>query len=232
MKPLMNVYCDESCHLENDGQSSMTLGALWTPEERKTEIHSRIKDIKSRHSLPSEFEIKWTKVSDSKVQFYLDLVDYFFDDDDIHFRCVVANEKNKLDHNRYKQTHDDWYYKMYYHLISVILKPQYRYHIYLDIKDTRSNIKIKKLHDVLCNSALDFSRKMVGRLQHVRSHEAVQVQIADLLIGAMSYRSRNLNGNAGKQKVLDRIAYRSGYSLTRSTLPREEKFNIFFWQAS
>jgi hypothetical protein len=121
---------------------------------------------------------------------------------------------------------------MYYHLISVILKPQCRYHIYLDIKDTRSNLKLEKLHDVLCNSTLDFSRKAVARLQHIRSHESSQIQIADLLIGAMSYRSRDLGGNVGKQRVIERISQRSGYSLARSTLPREEKFNIFFWQAS
>ena len=24
-----NVYCDESCHLENDHQKVMTLGAVW-----------------------------------------------------------------------------------------------------------------------------------------------------------------------------------------------------------
>lgn len=26
-----NIYCDESCHLENDHQRVMVLGAVWTP---------------------------------------------------------------------------------------------------------------------------------------------------------------------------------------------------------
>jgi len=33
MTPIYNVYCDESCHLENDNQKIMVLGAVWSPEE-------------------------------------------------------------------------------------------------------------------------------------------------------------------------------------------------------
>lgn len=30
MRETFNIYCDESCHLERDGQPNMVLGALWT----------------------------------------------------------------------------------------------------------------------------------------------------------------------------------------------------------
>ena len=29
MSTLYNIYCDESCHLEQDGQPVMVLGAVW-----------------------------------------------------------------------------------------------------------------------------------------------------------------------------------------------------------
>jgi len=35
---IFNVYCDESCHLENDHQKAMVLGAIWTPFQRCREI--------------------------------------------------------------------------------------------------------------------------------------------------------------------------------------------------
>lgn len=230
MSELLNVYCDESCHLERDGQMAMVLGAVWCPNDKKREISSRINEIKLRHGLPRDFEIKWTKVSASKAQMYIDIVDYFFDDDDLHFRCLVVPDKTKLDHKRFNQSHDDWYYKMYFDMLKVVLKPKDTYHIYIDIKDTRSSAKVEKLHDVLCNNAYDFSRNMIERVQQIRSHEVAQSQIADLLIGAMSYKSRGKSENAGKLAIVDRIAKRSGYSLERNTLYKEEKFNIFVWR--
>lgn len=208
------------------------LGAIWSPDNKKREIAQRINEIKKRHGLSRSFEIKWTKVSKSKSQFYLDIVDYFFDDSDLRFRCLVIPNKSLVDHTKHKQSHDDWYYKMYFTMLKVVFQPEDSYHIYLDIKDTRSNEKVCKLHDVLCNNAYDFSRKMIQRVQQVRSHEVAQGQIADLLIGAMSYKFRNEKGSEAKLQLIDRIAQRSGYSLEKNTLYKEEKFNILVWRGS
>lgn len=38
MSDTFNVYCDESCHLENDHQKAMVLGAVWCPLEKSREI--------------------------------------------------------------------------------------------------------------------------------------------------------------------------------------------------
>lgn len=225
-----NMYCDESCHLENDGQSAMVFGAVWCPSDKKSEIAKRIYEIKVRHKMPVGFEFKWTKVSQSKIQMYLDVIDYFFDDDDLNFRCLVIPDKSILNHNEFNQSHDDWYYKQYFNMIKTILKPNSEYNIYLDIKDTRSNKKVMKLHDVLCNNSYDFSKDVIRKVQQIRSHEVAQSQIADLLIGAMSYVSRGLSENKGKNILIERIKERSGYALIKNTLYREEKFNILIWR--
>ena len=34
MSDTFNVYCDESCHLENDHQKAMVLGAVWCPLDK------------------------------------------------------------------------------------------------------------------------------------------------------------------------------------------------------
>ena len=34
-----NVYCDESCHLENDNINVMTLGAVWGAKDGLKEIN-------------------------------------------------------------------------------------------------------------------------------------------------------------------------------------------------
>jgi hypothetical protein len=233
MSEIYNIYCDESCHLETDHQKAMVLGAIWCPLDKRHEIAVRLREIKQKHGLSPDFEVKWTKVSPGKKDFYLDLLDYFFDDDDLHFRALIVPDKSKLNHDAVPgQNHDVWYYKMYFDMLKVIISPDSRYRVYIDIKDTRGTEKAAKLHDVLCNNMYDFSRQVIERLQQVHSHEIEQLQLADLLIGAISYLNRGLSGNAGKDALVSRMRERSGYGLTRSTLLREEKLNLFVWQAS
>lgn len=227
-----NIYCDESCHLEHDQHKVMVLGAVWCPLDKVHEITMRLREIKLSHHLTPNFEVKWTKVSPKKAQFYLDLMDYFFDDDDLHFRALVVPDKSTLHHDLYHQDHDTWYFKMYFSLLKVVLNPDDRYRIYLDIKDTRSAVKVAKLHDVLCNATWDFDRRLLERVQTVRSHEVALLQLTDLLVGAISYANRNLSDNAGKAALVRRMQQRSGYALTRSTLLREDKVNVFIWHAS
>jgi hypothetical protein len=232
MSEIFNIYCDESCHLQHDGQKAMVLGAIWCPLDKAREIAVRLREIKYKHGLAPEFEVKWTKVSESKVGFYLDLLDYFFDDDDLHFRALIVPDKTKIDHSGFAgQDHDTWYYKMYFDMLKVLLSPEERYRIYLDIKDTRGAEKVKKLHKVLCNSLYDFSREIVERVQLVHSHEMEQLQLADMLIGAILYVNRDLHGNAGKLALVKRMQERSGYGLSKTTLYRENKVNLFRWHA-
>jgi hypothetical protein len=232
MSEIFNIYCDESCHLEHDGQKAMILGSVWCLQEKAREISVRLREIKAHHGLRTDFEIKWTKVSPAKRQFYLDVLDYFFDDDDLHFRGLIIPDKSRLQHSSFGQTHDDWYYKMYFDLLKVILSPEERYRIYLDLKDTNGPAKIAKLHEVLSNNLYDFSREIVERLQLVRSHEVPILQLADLLTGAVSYANRELAGSEAKQALVARMRARSHYSLMRTTLLRENKVNLFRWHAS
>ena len=232
MSQIFNIYCDASCHLQRDRQSVMVLGAIWCPLDRVREITMRLREIKARHNMNPQFEIKWTKVSPGKCQLYMDLMDYFFDDDDLHSRALIVPDKSKLHHELFEQTHDDWYYKMYFDMLKVIFSPEACYRIYLDVKDTRSAAKVAKLHDVLCNNLYDFSGEIIERVQTVRSHEVEVLQLADLLIGTISYVNRGLSGNAGKERLVGRMQERSHYSLTKTTLYREEKVNLLRWQAS
>jgi hypothetical protein len=229
---VINVYCDESCHLEHDHQSAMTLGALWCKKDRARQAADRMREIKARHGLAEKFEVKWTKVSPAKVQFFLELVDYFFDEEDLHFRALIVPDKSRLEHGAFGQTHDDWYYKMYFDLLKVVIEPESRYHIYLDLKDTQGKAKVRKLHEVLAHAHYDFSREIIERIQTVRSHEVELLQLADLLIGAVSYANRGLSSSTAKTALVEHVRRRSRYSLTQTTLLRESKVNLFCWRAS
>ena len=232
---LYNVYCDETCHLENDGINVMVLGAVWCPQSKLKEINTRIREIKLRNGVSEKMELKQTKVSPAKIDLYKDLVNYFFDDDDLHFRAVIIPDKDKLDHARFNQTHDTWYYKMYFDMLKVIFSPTDNYEVYIDIKDTNSHRKAQKLKEVCCNSIYDFSQKIIRRLQPIRSDEVQIMQLVDILIGAIGYENRNFPDgfvkSTAKQELIDLIKTKSGYTLRRTTLLREDKVNLLAWDA-
>jgi Protein of unknown function (DUF3800) len=226
---IYNVYCDESCHLERDGLSAMVVGAVWCGAVHASGHARQIRALKVKHHLSPKFEIKWTKVSESKIDFYLDLLEMFFTERDLHFRGLLFPDKAKLDHEAFKQSHDEWYYKMYFDMLKTIISPTARYRIYIDIKDTWGGKRVEHLHDVISHSMYDFSREIVERVQIVRSDEFELMQIADLLIGAVGYAARHLQSNRGKLRLVEFIRQQTGYSLTRSTLYREDKFNLLRW---
>lgn len=231
----LNMYCDESCHLAPDypfdTSTHMVLGGVLVKKDRVRKINQEIRLIKKKHGLSAATELKWTKISRLTYPVYEELITYFFSSEDMMFRALIA-PKNGLDHVRYHQTHDDWYYKMYFELldkISVIYAWD-KMNVYLDIKETNSANKIKKLHQFLADSK---NRKGIQRIQVIRSDEVEIMQITDVLIGALGYLNRTDlkdRSNAGKMRMVELIRRMSKLPLTCSTGFNSRKMNIFLWE--
>lgn len=227
-----NIYCDESCHLENDRQNVMILGAVSCPRTQSRVISKGIRGLKKKHKLSPLFEVKWTKVSPGKIDFYMDLLSFFFDEKELYFRAVIIPDKTKLNHDAFDHDHDTWYYKMYFELLKVLLNPHDQFCIYLDIKDGKSGEKVRKLHEVLSNNNYDFRRQIIERVQNVRSNEIEQVQLTDFLIGCILAANRNAVISTAKQALVNKMKGLSNYCLTRTTLLCEKKVNLLRWIAN
>jgi len=216
MKKTFNIYCDESCHLENDHKDYMLLGSVSSAYNQVKGHTERIKAIKDKHKFNAE--IKWSKVSPSKQQFYIDLIDYFFATD-LRFRAIVV-DKSKINTDDY----DTFYYKMYYQLLNHNKNSMYSYNVYLDIKDTHSAFKVQKLKEIL-NTKYGVFRNV----QNIRSHESTLMQVADFIMGAISYNLNNTSSNtSAKQSIIDKIAKHSKQELINSSTFNEKKLNLFF----
>lgn len=227
-----NIYCDESCHLEHDQSTVMVLGSIWCPYTKIQEVNKEIANIKSNHNIPKNLELKWTKISPSKIELYSELLNYFFSNDHLHFRCIVIPDKKILNHEKFNQTHDSWYYKMYFEMLHFIFKREDSYDIYLDIKDTISSQKVRRLQEVCSNSLYDFSGSIINKVQVIRSEEVAIMQLVDLLIGSVCYENRDIEKrSSAKKDLIEFIKKQTGYSLRKTTLLREDKFNIFVWKA-
>lgn len=231
---MYNIYCDESCHLQNDKNDIMVIGAISCPLKYAKEINSIIKHIKEEYGLGRNkygvaMELKWTKVSKSKMNMYKKLIDLFFEKDYLNFRAVIIKEKSKLDHKIFLQDHDTWYYKMYYYLLREMVRLGQQYNIYIDIKDTNSADKVLFLQKVLNRSLYDFYDETVMRIQTIRSEEVNILQLTDLFIGALSYINRGKNSSEAKLEIIEYLKDYSGLDLEHTTLRGDQKFNIFIW---
>ncbi|MGH2331136.1 DUF3800 domain-containing protein [Thermoanaerobacter mathranii] len=226
---IINVYCDESCHLPKDHIDIMVIGAISCPSQQAKVLNKEIRNIKTKYGLTPSSEIKWTKVTKNKILLYKELIDLFFSNDYLSFRAVVVNGKKHLDHLKYNQDYDEWYYKMYFYLLREIVRLGEQYAVYLDKKDTRSSEKISLLRDVLNRNLLDFAGETVYKIQIVQSHEIELLQLTDLFIGAIAYFNRNLTTSEAKINITNYLINTSKTLLNRSTPRKTEKFNIFVW---
>ncbi|RYM30836.1 DUF3800 domain-containing protein [Brumimicrobium glaciale] len=218
MSKTYNFYCDESTHLQNDGMPYMMI-AYVSVAYNQLNIHKEaIKGIRARHKVKGE--IKWSNVSHGAYPFYAELIDYFFSTD-INFRSIIV-DKSKIDESREGFTYDDLYFRMYYQLIHHKINQGYTYNLYLDIKDTRSHKKLKKLNDILKYNA------SIRNCQFIRSHESSFMQLTDLIMGAINYKLRGLNKVIAKNKLIEKIEQHSKVPITKSTPKTADKFNLFF----
>ncbi len=213
-----NIYCDESCHIENDHKSFMFLGSV-SSAYNQVRLHTEnIKNLKKKHNFYAE--IKWSYVSSSKIRFYIDLVDYFFATD-LKFRAVGIN-KSTIKNDAFNKTYDEFYYTMYYYLLNHNINTLYNYNVYLDIKDTLSARKVNKLKDIL-NTKFGVFRNV----QNIHSYESLLMQLADFLMGAISYlHNDDKKQNIAKMQIIDKIKNHSKESLTCTN--HSKKLNLFF----
>ena len=214
-----NIYCDESCHLEHDHKRFMFLGSVHCafPEVKRHTAH--INALKSKHHFFAE--IKWTNVSLSKWEFYEELIQYFFESG----MCFLAVgiDKSQIHCAGGGQPYDDFYYRMYGNLLNAQVDTACHYDVYLDIKDTWSSQKVKRMKESL-NTEYGVFRKV----QCIRSEESLLLQLADFFTGALAYRANDAEKkNVAKVRVLEMIkghCYQE--DVRHTTCP--DKFTLFY----
>ena len=224
-----NIYCDESCHLQTNDSRYMFIGAVYCPKNKVKKINEYIKHLKENYCLSNRIELKWNKVGKKTEKLYLDIINYFFNQDYLKFRVIVIN-KTILDHDRFQQTENEFYHKAYYEMLKYIITPENSYNIYPDIKDTHSYYYHQIMLNFLRIKIDDTNSKTIKKVQPIRSYESPILQINDILIGALSYFYRNLNTNQTKLKIIEEIQKLYEYPLNQTSAYSNTKFNIFVWE--
>ena len=225
-----NVYCDESCHLVSNDSKYMLIGAVYCPKNKVKKVNEYIEHLKENYNISNKIELKWNKIDKKTEKLYLDIINYFFNNDDLKFRVIVI-DKTKLDHDKYNQTENEFYHKTYYEMLKYIIIPGNSYNIYPDIKDTNSYYYHQVMLDYLRIKMQDTNKKTIKKVQPIRSYEAPILQINDILIGALSYHYRNLSKNSVKLNIINEIKKLYQNDFDTSSYYSNTKFNIFIWRS-
>lgn len=224
------LFCDESCHLQYDNSEVMCIGGIVVPDEHMQEYKQKIKDIKRKHGILHE--IKWNTVSKTHVEMYRELIDFLFSSE-MSFRCILIKHKSNISaHTLDRTEYDGFYFSIIEKLIRFTVRhngdARSDFRVYLDLKDTRGSKKLRAVSEHLCESLGDSDT--VSLLQNIRSHESVFIQLADIIIGAIAYRARGLEGSAAKMNIAEHIEKLSGYRLNEGTEPGDSQFSIYDFQ--
>jgi len=227
---ITNVYCDESCHLENDGQKCMVLGCLIVDKDHAFLASNEIKVIKEKWGVSRYTEIKWTKAAPNKLGLYTDIVNYFLSNSHLRFRAVIVPDKQTLIHDFFDQTNDEFYYKIFYIALQPILNNTDYFKVYFDIKDKHEMRKVLKTRECLITKN-QYNPKHID-FQLIHSFESQLIQMADILIGAVGYKTRKISTSTAKKAIIETLENGLNKDISQTTTLGFQKFNILRWTPS
>lgn len=218
------VYCDESRQdliAQKKAGKYFVIGSLWLQADIRDKIKTNIEQLRQKHSAWGE--IKWGKISPSKKEFYLELIDLFISyQNKLRFRCIVI-ESSKVDLGWHNHDKELGFYKFYYQLLHHWILDLNTYAIFCDTKTNRDPSRLKVLSE--CLSSANLTSK-ISFIQALPSHQVTLIQFTDFLLGVISAK---MNNDTKSQAKLDIIAHLENAlkQPLKSTFPSEEKFNIF-----
>ncbi|MGB4848039.1 MAG: DUF3800 domain-containing protein [Saprospiraceae bacterium] len=219
------VYCDESSLEALTNKSAhryAAIGGVWIPSTFRQQLKKDILFIKGKYSVRGE--LKWSKLSPIYLPLYKEIVQYFFQTDQIRFRVILIESMN-VDHYRFNHNNPELgFYKFYYQLLHHWIFDYNNYNIYLDLKVNRNKGRLKELERILDNSNLTSD---ILQVQGLPSEESIGIQVADVLTGLVATK---FNAEATGRSKLDLIKYVEEDFLKGIIAPTpkwEEKFNVF-----
>jgi hypothetical protein len=186
---MFHVYLDESC---KDTHKRMALGGIGMPHVHGGLFSYNIAEVRKKFNTYGE--VKWTKTSKSKLDFYKAFVDVFFNHaahDEIHFHSLWV-DASTLNHGKFnKGSPEIGLNKLMYQLL---LHRFGRYYgnspinVYMDARSAKD--PPEEMRNML-NSKMATPKNMVGpfkRINFIDSHDSEAMQVNDLLLGAVGFR--------------------------------------------
>jgi hypothetical protein len=189
---IVEVYLDESSQTKH---RYLVLGAIIVEYVRSAELATLIMQARLP-DLPAK-EAKWVKVSRTKLPAYKRIVDVFFDNPElVHFHSLFV-DTSQQDHRKFNAGDaETGFNKEVYQLgmkIAMRLYGKHIFHLYPDYRNcVQTPEELRLILNRGCQSKNDKRDWPFRRAQFRDSAATLQLQLADILNGAIAY---HLNGH-------------------------------------
>lgn len=230
-----NLYCDESCQ---NNHHYMAIGSIKCDTEKAEELSAAISEIKKKHG--SVGELKWEKVSPHTLEKYIEIIEWFFQENEkntIHFHSIVIN-CHELNHFAFNEGDSEiGFSKFIYQLLLKhcrIYSSETNYHTYLDSRTTKHSPG--ELMDILNNGSFkNYKIRPFKRVEFRDSEKFELIQVCDLITGAIAYRKNEKDKRtpvskrqAAKTALTELICRRARHAnLCNDTPPWRSAFTIW-----
>lgn len=223
-----NVYCDESyqdcinCGESRNSANYMVIGSMWLPKECADKLKNEIKGLKQKYACLAE--LKWSKVSKAKIDFYKAIIDLFWSYGNmLRFRCIVV-DKNKIKWDKHDNYPELAFYKFYYQMIIHWIEMNNEYSIFCDKKINKQRDRLLVLKEFLVKANIFATIKGV---YSVDSKDLSILQFADFFTGLVAAKiNKTVLNNSPKMILIKYLEDKIGREI-QETYKTEIKFNVF-----
>jgi len=230
-----DVFVDESSQTQN---RYLVIGAAVLPAGL-TEAGTRTLVACRRPELNEFGEMKWVKVSTSKIAAYRRFTDAFFDDAALapaEFHCVVI-DTSRLNHRKFNQgDREIGFSKEIFQLCRKIGRLRSgTFHVYLDRRNTtESPEKVRLILNRAAKRDGDRRDWPFRRMQFRDSGSVPILQLVDLFCGAVAYalngHARAANASAAKSGLSAHVLAKAAIADPFVDTARRGKFTIWHRQ--
>ena len=215
---IYDVYIDES---SQNNHRFLVLGGIIIPTDEAARVVNAL--LATRFPELPNGEMKWGKVSKTKLPAYVRVIDLFFSNEfrDLHFHSLVV-DTSKHDHRRFNSgSREIGFNKEVFQLAQKFgrLYPA-RFHIYPDERKTDQRPEdLRLMLNRYINKKLPERDWPFRRVQFRDSKKTPLLQLADTLSGAIAYRLNGHDRQPGaspaksslSQYVLERAGVRDAF---------------------
>jgi hypothetical protein len=223
------LYADESCHTKNHSHGAMSLVTVFCKDFHRKLISQRISLIMEKHNINPRTELKWTKISNTNVDMYIEIINFLKQVSiygDLGIRAIYIKNKFVVDTD-----YNEWYHKMYYLLFKKVINDfanlYESFHVLIDYKDKFSHSEIPRMARFLEHYTHGWER-LITTIANSKDHKLIQ--IADVIAGSITHYHRGISTSKSKQKLIRHIFNVFDISYDRNTYLSKMDFNYFIWE--